>query len=73
MCIDDISWGTKGEVGGKSLGEAKLREDGTFDVSVPISKEQINQSYLDQLEKLEIQHLQKRKYLLLIPKIITLS
>lgn len=50
--IDDISWGTKGEVGGKSLGEAKLREDGTFDVSVPISKEQINQSYLDQLEKI---------------------
>ena len=34
------------------MGEAKLREDGTFDVSVPISKEQINQSYLDQLEKI---------------------
>ncbi|KAL6449761.1 CHS2 Chitin synthase 2 [Candida maltosa Xu316] len=50
--IDDVSWGTKGEVGGKSLGEAKLREDGTFDVSVPISQEQINQSYLDQLEKI---------------------
>ncbi|KAI3406877.2 CHS2 [Candida oxycetoniae] len=50
--IDDISWGTKGDVGGKSLGEAKLREDGTFDVSVPILKEEINQSYLDQLEKI---------------------
>lgn len=50
--IDDISWGTKGDVGGKSLGEAKLREDGTFDVSVPILKEEINQSYLNQLEKI---------------------
>ncbi|KAI5968166.1 chitin synthase I [Candida pseudojiufengensis] len=50
--IDDVSWGTKGDVGGKSLGEAKLREDGTFDVSVPILKEEINQSYLNQLEKI---------------------
>ncbi|KAK6461187.1 Chs2 chitin synthase [Scheffersomyces coipomensis] len=51
--IDDISWGTKGETGGKSLGAAKLREDGTFDVSIPILKEEINQSYLDQLEKIK--------------------
>ncbi|EGW33813.1 uncharacterized protein SPAPADRAFT_59174 [Spathaspora passalidarum NRRL Y-27907] len=50
--IDDVSWGTKGDTGGASLGEAKLREDGTFDVSVPILKEEINQSYLNQLEKI---------------------
>ncbi|KAK6198627.1 Chs2 chitin synthase [Scheffersomyces amazonensis] len=51
--IDDVSWGTKGDTGGKSLGAAKLREDGTFDVSIPILKEEINQSYLDQLEKIK--------------------
>ncbi|KAK6457375.1 chitin synthase I [Scheffersomyces xylosifermentans] len=51
--IDDVSWGTKGDTGGKSLGEAKLREDGTFDVSIPILKEEINQSYLNQLEKIK--------------------
>ncbi|KAG2733275.1 hypothetical protein G9P44_004265 [Scheffersomyces stipitis] len=51
--IDDISWGTKGDTGGASLGEAKLREDGTFDVSIPILKEEINQSYLNQLEKIK--------------------
>lgn len=50
--IDDVSWGTKGDVGGKALEKVKMREDGTFDVSVPISKEEINQSYLNQLEKI---------------------
>lgn len=51
--IDDISWGTKGDTGAKDLGAAKVREDGTFDVDIPISREQINQSYLNQLEKIK--------------------
>ena len=51
--IDDISWGTKGDTGAKDLGAAKVREDGTFDVNIPILKEEINQSYLDQLEKIK--------------------
>lgn len=51
--IDDISWGTKGEVGATDLGVAKVREDGTFDVNIPILKEEINQSYLNQLEKIK--------------------
>lgn len=51
--IDDVSWGTKGDTGAKDLGAAKVREDGTFDVNIPISKEEINQSYLNQLEKIK--------------------
>lgn len=51
--IDDISWGTKGDTGAKDLGVAKVREDGTFDLNIPVSKEQVNQSYLDQLEKIK--------------------
>ncbi|ODV81131.1 glycosyltransferase family 2 protein [Suhomyces tanzawaensis NRRL Y-17324] len=51
--IDDVSWGTKGDTGAKDLGAAKVREDGTFDVKIPISQEEINQSYLDQLEKIK--------------------
>lgn len=51
--IDDISWGTKGDVGAQDLGVAKVREDGTFDVNIPILKEEINQSYLNQLEKIK--------------------
>lgn len=51
--IDDISWGTKGDVGATDLGVAKVRDDGTFDVSIPILKEEINQSYLNQLEKIK--------------------
>lgn len=50
--IDDVSWGTKGDVGGQTLEKVKMRDDGTFDVSVPISQEEINQSYLNQLEKI---------------------
>ena len=51
--IDDISWGTKGEVSAQDLGAAKVREDGTFDVNIPVLKEEINQSYLNQLEKIK--------------------
>lgn len=51
--IDDVSWGTKGDTGAKDLGAAKVREDGTFDVNIPISREEINQSYLNQLEKIK--------------------
>ncbi|CUM65744.1 chitin synthase I [Priceomyces carsonii] len=51
--IDDISWGTKGDTGATDLGSAKVREDGTFDVNIPILKEEINQSYLNQLEKIK--------------------
>lgn len=51
--IDDISWGTKGDTGASDLGAAKVREDGTFDVNIPILKEEINQSYLNQLEKIK--------------------
>lgn len=51
--IDDISWGTKGDTGAKDLGEAKVREDGTFDVNIPVLKEEVNQSYLMQLEKIK--------------------
>lgn len=51
--IDDISWGTKGDTGAKDLGAAKVREDGTFDVNIPVLKEEINQSYLNQLEKIK--------------------
>lgn len=51
--IDDVSWGTKGDTGAKDLGLAKVREDGTFDVNIPVLAEEINQSYLDQLEKIK--------------------
>lgn len=51
--IDDISWGTKGDTGAKDLGAAKVREDGTFDVNIPVLQEEINQSYLLQLEKIK--------------------
>lgn len=51
--IDDVSWGTKGDTGATDLGVAKVREDGTFDVNIPILKEEINQSYLNQLEKIK--------------------
>ena len=39
-----------------------MRDDGTFDVSVPISQEEINQSYLNQLEKLENQLRLQKSY-----------
>lgn len=51
--IDDVSWGTKGDTGAIDLGAAKIREDGTFDVKIPVLKEEINQSYLNQLEKIK--------------------
>ncbi|WPK23849.1 hypothetical protein PUMCH_001099 [Australozyma saopauloensis] len=51
--IDDVSWGTKGDTGAKDLGAAKVREDGTFDVNIPVLQEEINQSYLNQLEKIK--------------------
>ena len=51
--IDDISWGTKGDTGAKDLGDAKVRKDGTFDVDIPVLQEEINQSYLNQLEKIK--------------------
>lgn len=51
--IDDISWGTKGDTGAKDLGAAKVREDGTFDVAIPVLQEEVNQSYLNQLEKIK--------------------
>lgn len=51
--IDDVSWGTKGDTGAKDLGSATIREDGTFDVKIPVLKEEINQSYLNQLEKIK--------------------
>ncbi|OBA20938.1 hypothetical protein METBIDRAFT_42164 [Metschnikowia bicuspidata var. bicuspidata NRRL YB-4993] len=51
--IDDVSWGTKGDTGATDLGAAKVREDGTFDVNIPVSKEEINESYLNQLEKIK--------------------
>lgn len=51
--IDDISWGTKGDAGPQDLGAVKVREDGTFDVNIPIHKEEINQSYLNQLLKIK--------------------
>ena len=35
------------------MGAAKVREDGTFDVNIPVLKEEINQSYLNQLEKIK--------------------
>ncbi|CAN3356846.1 chitin synthase 2 [Diutina catenulata] len=51
--IDDVSWGTKGDTGPSDLGSAKVREDGTFDVSIPVRQEEVNQSYLNQLEKIK--------------------
>ncbi|CAH2351718.1 chitin synthase 2 [[Candida] railenensis] len=51
--IDDISWGTKGDTGATDLGVAKVKDDGTFDVQIPIRAEEINQSYLNQLEKIK--------------------
>jgi chitin synthase len=51
--IDDVSWGTKGDTGAKDLGAAKVREDGSYDVAIPIHQEAINQSYLNQLEKIK--------------------
>lgn len=50
--IHDVSWGTKGDTGAVDLGTAKVRDDGTFDVDIPIHKEEINKSYLNQLEKI---------------------
>lgn len=51
--IDDISWGTKGDTGAKDLGAAVVGKDGKFDVNIPILREEINQSYLNQLEKIK--------------------
>lgn len=51
--IDDISWGTKGDTGAQDLGHAKVKEDGSFDVSIPILAEEINQLYLNQLGKIK--------------------
>ena len=35
------------------MGSAKVREDGTFDVLIPVRQEEVNQSYLNQLEKIK--------------------
>lgn len=51
--IDDVSWGTKGDTGAQDLGAAVKKEDGTFDVSVPTQAAEINQCYLDELEKIK--------------------
>lgn len=51
--IDDVSWGTKGDTGAKDLGVIKVREDGKFSV-IAISEAEINQSYLNQLEKIKV-------------------
>lgn len=50
--IDDVSWGTKGDTGARDLGVIKVREDGKFSV-IAISEAEINQSYLNQLEKIK--------------------
>lgn len=51
--IDDISWGTKGDTGAKDLGAVKMLEDGNFKADLPVLQEEINQSYLDQLNKIK--------------------
>lgn len=51
--IDDISWGTKGDTGAKDLGAVKMLEDGNFKTDLPVLQEEINQSYLDQLNKIK--------------------
>lgn len=51
--IDDISWGTKGDTGAKDLGHATVKEDGSFEVKIPVYTNEINQSYLNQLEKIK--------------------
>lgn len=51
--IDDISWGTKGDVGAADLGAAVKKEDGSFDVNVPTEAAEINQCYLEELEKIK--------------------
>ncbi|SGZ56013.1 CIC11C00000004508 [Sungouiella intermedia] len=51
--IDDISWGTKGDTGAKDLGVVKRLEDGNFKTDLPVLQEEINQSYLDQLNKIK--------------------
>lgn len=51
--IDDISWGTKGDTGAKDLGEVKRLDDGQFKTNLPVLQEEINQSYLDQLNKIK--------------------
>lgn len=48
--IDDVSWGTKGDTGAADLGSARVTVLGLFDVAIPIKEEEINQSYLNQLE-----------------------
>lgn len=52
--IDDISWGTKGDTGAKDLGGVKRLEDGNFKTDLPVLQEEINQSYLDQLNKIKL-------------------
>lgn len=52
--IDDISWGTKGDTGAKDLGVVKRLEDGNFKTDLPVLQEEINQSYLDQLNKIKM-------------------
>lgn len=51
--IDDISWGTKGDTGAKDLGAVQRLEDGNFKTDLPVLQEEINQSYLDQLNKIK--------------------
>ncbi|CAN3366124.1 chitin synthase 2 [Diutina catenulata] len=51
--IDDVSWGTKGDTGAHDLGTAVVKEDGTFAVNIAISAEEINKSYLKELDKIK--------------------
>ncbi|KAK6453988.1 chitin synthase family protein [Scheffersomyces xylosifermentans] len=50
--IDDISWGTKGDTGAKTLGEAKSNEEGKFDVAIPVHEAALNETYIAELNKI---------------------
>ncbi|KAK9472151.1 chitin synthase I [Dipodascopsis tothii] len=52
--IHDISWGTKGDVGQKlDLGVAKTDEKGKLTFTIPTKRDEIDQSYLDELRRLD--------------------
>lgn len=50
----DISWGTKGDTGVKhDLGVVSANEDGKVEVDIPVSAQEIDDSYLGELQVLE--------------------
>ncbi|CCD25666.1 chitin synthase I NDAI_0F03480 [Naumovozyma dairenensis CBS 421] len=53
--VHDISWGTKGAVAQKPLGKINTKEDGTFQMEILVSSEEIQANYDKYMELLTAQ------------------